>query len=313
MKKHMLGNYCGGKLAEDSIVPEFVPYDFAPPVKKKTAKLRLKGGAGSGHFQHAGRPGMVGGSAPGKGTGDFQGEKANPDGKDTMEQYMNPDGTWTAERQALHDKIIAHFFQGKTPVDDPVSYMMGGGPASGKSTLLSLGLVNIPENSVLAAGDEIKAMLPEYDNGKQAPFVHEESSYLSKIIADKASDEGYNVILDGTGDGGIRSVSSKVEMMGGRGQEVVGIYVTVDTETAVQRSISRAKQTGRYMPESVLRENHRGVSAVFPWILSSAVFDRVELYDTNGDTPKLIVKGTGNDIQILDQGAYNKFLDKARG
>jgi hypothetical protein len=40
-------------------------------IKRKTIKVivALKGGAGSGHYDHAGRPGKVGGSLPGKGVG----------------------------------------------------------------------------------------------------------------------------------------------------------------------------------------------------------------------------------------------------
>lgn len=285
-----------------------------PARKKSKATIRIKGGPGSGHFSHAGRPGQVGGSQPKGGSVGNRAPmpKANPDGTDTMSMYMYPDGTWTPERQALHDKIIAHFFQGKTPVETPTSYMMGGGPASGKSTLLSQGLVSLPENSVLAAGDEIKAMLPEYGDGANAPFVHEESSYLAKKIAAMAAASKYNVVVDGTGDGGIRSVTSKVEALKPYGQKVVGIYVTVDTETAVQRSRARAQQTGRYMPEAVLRENHRGVSAVFPWILSSGVFDNVRLYDTNGSSPKLILEGSGVNYTVYDQAAVMRFMNKAR-
>jgi hypothetical protein len=51
----------GGKLAEDNVVPEFIP--FEPEIVTKKAKLRLKGGAGSGFHNHAGRPGEIGGSA----------------------------------------------------------------------------------------------------------------------------------------------------------------------------------------------------------------------------------------------------------
>lgn len=65
MKKYMLGNYCGGKLDKDGVVPEFTPLDLEAPTKMKVG-VRKKGGSGSGHFQHAGRPGKHGGSLPGK-------------------------------------------------------------------------------------------------------------------------------------------------------------------------------------------------------------------------------------------------------
>ncbi|MFA5035683.1 MAG: zeta toxin family protein [Candidatus Izemoplasmatales bacterium] len=296
--------------------------------------IRLKGGEGSGHHGHKGIPGHHGGSLPsgssarGKLSSDkktkivdkksvFTGKMANPDGLDTMEQYRNSDGTWTKERQVLHDKIKKKFFEDKTPVKDPVSYILGGGPASGKSTIVNSGFVKIPDNTVLASGDDIKGMLPEYEFGdpkdpNRAPFVHEESSYLAKEIMAEASDNGYNVLMDGTGDGGIKSVLSKVEKLSRNGQPVKGIYVTVDVETAVARSISRAKKTGRYIPESVLRENHASVSRVFEDIVKYSGMSSVDLYDTNGNTPKLIASAVGTELKILDTNAYASFLNKGR-
>jgi predicted ABC-type ATPase len=289
--------------------------------------IRLKGGEGSGHHGHKGIPGHHGGSLPrgssaavGKlstNKGKFTGEMVNPNGLDTLEQYRNPDGTWTKERQALHDKIKKKFFEGKTPVKDPVSYILGGGPASGKTTIVKSGMVKVPENTVLASGDDVKQMLPEYEFGdpkdpNRAPFVHEESSYLAKEIMTKASDNGYNVLMDGTGDGGIKSVLSKVEKLSKNGQPVKGIYVTVDVETAVARSISRAKKTNRYMPESVLRENHAAVSRVFEDIVKFSGMSSIELYDTNSNIPKLIASAVGTELKILDADAYASFISKGR-
>lgn len=275
--------------------------------------IRFKGGEGSGNYNHAGRPGEVGGSQPENGSTALSNDypKANPDGKDTMEQYMNADGTWTKERQALHDKIKASFFEGKKPVDNPVSYMLGGGPAAGKSTLVNSGLISLPENMVLAAGDDIKAMLPEYDGGKQAHFVHEESSYLAKQIMQEASAKKYNVLMDGTGDGSPQGVASKIKQLSMAGQPVRGIYVTVDVETAVQRNIDRAKRTGRYLPESVLRENHAAVSAVFPTIAMSGLFQTVDLYDTSSGKAIRIAHAESKKLDVIDKTAWQKFLDKA--
>jgi hypothetical protein len=275
-------------------------------------KFTYKGGPGSGHHGHAGIPGKVGGSLPGKGTGGADKyPKANPNGVDTFEQYRNPDGTWTKERQALHDSIKAKFFEGKSPVDNPQSFMMGGGPAAGKSTLLNSGLVDVPENSVLAAGDDIKGMLPEYEGGN-APFVHEESSYLAKQIMEEASSKSYNVIFDGTGDGGIKSVQSKVDKLSMSGQPVHGLYVTVDTDTASQRAIARANATGRYIPDSVLRANHAAVSAIFPTIVAEGGLASVSLYDTNSGKAILIASAIGPKLTIHDQDLYDNFLNKAK-
>jgi len=267
----------------------------------------IKGGPGSGFHGHAGRPGQVGGSSS---SNVFSGKMINPNGIDTQSQYMYENGNWTPERKALHQKIIDKFFYGRTPVENPTSYILGGGPASGKTTLLRSGLVDVPENSVLAAGDDIKALLPEYES-KGAVFVHEESSYLSKLIAKKAASESYNVVMDGTGDSSLKSLASKVASMSSLGQSVEGIYVTVDVNTAIARSLERARMTGRYMPESVLRENHRLVSHIFPSLAESGMLARIRLFDTSYPSPKLVVSAIGANLTVHDVEDYRRFLYKA--
>jgi predicted ABC-type ATPase len=282
--------------------------------KSRGSNIRVvKGGPGSGHFGHAGRPGKVGGSAPSNGKKRVVSKypKANPEGKDTLEQYRYADGTWTPERQALHDKIIAHFYEGKTPVDNPTSYVLGGGPAAGKSTLLREGYLDAPENTVLASGDDIKKMLPEYE-GSNAHLLHEESSYLSKKIAYGAANDSYNVMMDGTGDGEIFSLKKKVKSMRPLGQPVIGMYVTVDADTAVKRAIARAKKTGRYIPESVVRYSHMMIARIYPDIIKMDLYDNVNLYDTSTPTPKLIAKEVGKNFTIVDEEAYQRFLDRGK-
>lgn len=228
-----------------------------------------------------------------------------------MSKYRHKDGTWDPERQKLHDQIIESFFKGKTPVDNPITYIMGGGPAAGKSSLLRKGIVTVPENHVLAAGDEIKAMLPEYDGGKNAHLVHEESSYLSKLIAARAAQGGYNVVLDGTGDSEFENLQKKIKKLSPLGQPVYGYYVTCDTEIAVQRALDRAIKTGRYIPEVVVRMSHAGVSQVFDDAVVAGLFSKAVLYENNGGgDPVLILSATGSKYTIHDEAAWKRFLAK---
>jgi predicted ABC-type ATPase len=180
---------------------------------------------------------------------------------------------------------------------------------------LNSGLVDIDPNHVLASGDDIKPLLPEYKNGEpgSAAFVHEESSFLSKEIASKAAKGSYNVVMDGTGDNSIEALSKKVSSMVAKGQTTKGIYVTCDIDTAIARSAARAKATGRYMPESVLRSTHASVSKVFPEIVNAGLFDDLELYDTSSGKATLIAKAAGKTLTVHDWSAYKTFLGKAGG
>lgn len=49
--------------------------------------------------------------------------------------HVNEKGEFTAARKKLHDKIISDFLVGLEPQDNPVQYMNGGGPASGKGSM----------------------------------------------------------------------------------------------------------------------------------------------------------------------------------
>jgi predicted ABC-type ATPase len=237
---------------------------------------------------------------------------ANLTPEGTMGVFRRSDGSWDPERQKLHKKIIDSHFEGKKPVSDPQSFIMGGGPGAGKSFILRTGVGDIPDNHILANSDNIKAMLPEYDGGAGAPFVHEESSYLSKAVAKRAADEKYNIVMDGTGDNSLKNLTKKVKMMGGGERPVTGIYVTVDVETAVARSIARTRKTGRSVPEAVVRVIHASVSKVLPQAMKVGLFESVELYSSNFTPSKLIAKAVGSTITVLDSVAYNKFVEKGQ-
>lgn len=242
---------------------------------------------------------------------------SNPSGRDSMEQYQDASGKWTSERKVLHDKIMAEAFVGKTPVDQPTAYLMGGGTASGKSSILRSGQVTLPKNTVAIDADAIKAKLPEYQSmlragdKRAATFAHEESSYLSKKIMKKATDESYNMMLDGTGDSSMAKLEKKAAVMRSKGAKVEANYVTVDTDTAVARSLARAKKTGRYVPESVVRHIHADVSRVLPKAASKGLFDKVTLWDTSGGGAAVkVMSGSGSKMTVHNQERWRVFLAK---
>ena len=213
------------------------------------------------------------------------------DGTDTVSlHYKN--GKWSKERSELHDKIVEKYVGGKSPVNSPTAYFMGGGTASGKSSVIRSGMVTIPENRIEIDPDALKAELPEYQNmieagdDSAAAFVHEESSYLSKRIA---------------------AVSFA-------GQKVVATYVTIPTEVAVERAKKRAERSGRAVPDSVIRSIHSAVSDVVPKAVKAGLFDELEVYDNNvkqGENPRLIARAKGKKLDIVDEQLWDEFVGKA--
>lgn len=224
-----------------------------------------------------------------------------------------PDGTYafTKERAALHDKIIEDMLSGAKPVDHPVYNVMGGGPASGKSTMEKK-TPQLSDNAALVNPDEVKAALPEYGqrtDGSAAAFTHEESSYVASRAVGEAFKRRLNVTLDGTGDSSAESLRGKIERARKAGYRVDGHYVTVDTDEAVKRANSRAARTGRVVPETTVRNTHRNVSKTLPATMGD--FDNLVLWDNNGsDIRPVLRKNAGSDPVIVDPALWQDFLDK---
>jgi predicted ABC-type ATPase len=251
------------------------------------------------------------------------GEDANPAFKalktsktpvpvDTYTQYRNADGSWDPKRQQLHDQIVNHFIGGRQSEEHPVATFFGGGPASGKSALKA------PEHAVKVDPDEIKAMLPEYQEGLRnndptaASKVHEESSHLAARVKSEAEAKKISYTLDGTGDSSYKKMAGKVNAARAAGFKTHGQYVTVDTDEAVKRAMKRAEHTGRMVPEPVIRATHASVSSTFGQAAANNLFDHVELYDNNGDgAAKKIATTKNGKFNVLDSNAYKRFLDKA--
>lgn len=218
---------------------------------------------------------------------DMEAAGMNPRSLGSEPPYELLSARLTPERRALHEKIIDSHFKNpdgteKTAPDGQPEYIfMGGGPASGKSSMLESAQENglapkwagdgtnragkgTDRHSVAINADEIKGELPEYRSlvgGKEskggvgvagrggqrqaASVVHEESSILSKEVNRRALDKGVNVLLDGTGDNNPKSMQGKVDNARSAGYKVTGIYATVPTAVAVQRATDRGRPVGQ--------------------------------------------------------------------
>lgn len=236
--------------------------------------------------------------------------------KQTIEQFTDDHGNWTPERSSLHDRIVDNILSGHSPQEHPVATYFGGGPASGKSSLTSAA----PDAAKIDP-DEIKmSHLPEYEQMKRAgrkdaaAMVHEESSHVAKLAVQRAQERKLNFVLDGTGDSNYEKMAKKVKAAKAAGYTVHGRYVTLDTAEALRRSESRARHTGRVVPEPYLIATHASVSRVFDQAIKDGLFDGTELFDNNvpkGKPARKIAElGPDGEFRVFDQKAYDKFLAK---
>jgi predicted ABC-type ATPase len=235
----------------------------------------------------------------------------------------------TAERRALHDKIVHDATHGRPtyPPGEREYHMLGGGPASGKSTILNSGMVDVPgkANAVYVNADDVKGELPEFkpmafsrnttEHRAAAAFAHEESSIVAARIQQVGVAQGSHIVLDGVGNSGEQKLSGKIVSIRKEGYKISAHYATVPTNTAWRRSVARAKDPAerRYVPENIVRSGHRSVSRDFPTAVQRGMFDDFVLFNTNvpqGTPPILIAIGGGSTINVVDAPAYAAFIAK---
>jgi predicted ABC-type ATPase len=244
------------------------------------------------------------------------------DGKqDSFTRFINANGAFTPERKALHDKIMADYMRnGSTQTN--TAYMLGGAPANGKSTLVDSGILPHPKGILKIDPDAIKAQIPEYNRmlnsgdallrKRAAAFVHEESSYLSKLIQGETNRQKFDFVLDGVNDGAFDKLAGKIAQIKSTGRRVRADYVSLDADLSVKLAVQRAAKTGRDVPLNFVNEMNSEVSKLVPEIIKNKTIDELYLWDTNiNGKPRLILTQIDGRLKIYDRGLYNDFLRKA--
>lgn len=237
-------------------------------------------------------------------------------------------GKFTAARKRLHEQIIRLALSESSPVRFPTQWMNGGGPGSGKSSLTSgrnRELTGYDDNSVLLDPDEIKRLLPEVqealarieageateDDFEWAGLSHEESSHITKRIHLAALERHHNVVYDGTGDGGLKSIREKVELARKNGyKRVEANYLYLDPDEGVKRAKERQARSHRKVPEAVIARTYDIIAQIFPELVESNLFDTLRLFDNNQERDvlaELILEQKDGETEIRDQDAYDRF------
>jgi len=213
------------------------------------------------------------------------------------------------ERQSLHDEIVASSFLNKTPVPEGqrIAIVMMGGTASGKSTMLKqsgAGGVNF----VHVDADDVKARLPEYRVavGQKwqgaAAFVHEESSTIARRVATQAVQDGYNVVLDGTGANASKFFK-QVQMLKDAGYHVHLMMPDQNKDQALSDAMKRANRTGRYVPPEFIEAAYAKIPGNFFKV--AAMADSAQLYDRRRDG-KLVWEKSASGEEVAHDPEFLK-------
>lgn len=236
--------------------------------------------------------------------------------------HTHPGGGWAAERDRAHREIADAIYAKHAHVPNEGRAVIAGGlGGAGKTTVLTKHAGVDTSKYLTINPDDIKEELasrgmvpevaghPDLSPMERAALVHEESSRIAQLVADKAYRDRKNVIWDITMSSE-KSVASRVKAMRGAGYgHVHGIFVDIPTEVSVTRAMARYRRGvdsfhagkghgGRYVPPSIIRAQQtssgRTVNReVFDKLKTAGAFDAHAVYDNSvdGRAPQLVEKG----------------------
>lgn len=261
----------------------------------------------------------------------------------TTERYRNPDGSYVESRRALHERIIDGALRQRNddgsisytnpylpPQEVPQVLFTGGGYAAGKGSIQRAidAWGQTPPDAMLLDPDVLKAELPEFqdmigDDPEANLVVYQEAWDIAQEIQERAKEKKLNVVVDGIANTSADEVKARVQGFKDAGYgDVRMVYVSVPTETAIQRATDRAQNAQkdsdrRMIPDVIMRAVHRDVSATIPGVIDGAgeMGATVEIWDTDvawGEMPKLtaIAHPDGNS-EVIDAQLFQEILDKA--
>jgi len=192
----------------------------------------------------------------------------------------------------------------KFPTEKPLAILLGGQPASGKTTIQRMQEREEP-NIIVINGDSFRKEHPNFaeiqeKHGKDSvTYTQPFSNAVVESLIDKLSNEKYNLIIEGT----LRNPDTQINtcaMLKEKGYRVELHVMAVDKETSWQGTLNRyneMKALGQ-TPRATPKASHDETVAKLPDSISKAyeskLFDRITLvtrdaqylYDSN-KTPEI--------------------------
>jgi len=212
----------------------------------------------------------------------------------TKLDHVSKNGEYTESRKKLHAEIIKEFKDGVVCIDKakPIAVLMGGSPASGKSTFLKkYRPYLLTDNLFKVDADEIRAKLPEY-KGWNATQTHEETGDIVKtLISDKNIGVPckFDFIYDGTMTS-TKKYLALVELLKSEGYEVYVVFISnIPKKVVKKRALERYQKSGRFVPMMVIDDFYENGEKTFDQVKS-----RVDGY--------IVVDGSSFDYNVMEKG-----------
>lgn len=211
-------------------------------------------------------------------------------------------GRYKPYRRQLHRAIITSVKEGVVCVErtQPIAILMGGSPASGKSTFLKKYAPYLLKEEILKVdADEIRSMLPEY-RGYNATQTHQETKdIVTTLLSDRSIGIPckFDIIYDGTMNN-TKSYIPLIDLLKGLGYKVFIVYISnVPYDVVVKRSLERYKRSGRFVPLEVIDDFFSKGTAALEELKK----------DVDG---YMIVDGGTGDYKIIEKGGMDLPKDR---
>ena len=214
--------------------------------------------------------------------------------KQTKASNINTDGQYTPKRVALHKEIISKFKKGVTCINKgkPIAVLMGGSPASGKSTFLKKYRPYLLSNNIFKIdADEVRAQLHEYKGWNASQTQDETSDIVKTLISDKNIGIPclFDFIYDGTMTSPTRYIKL-VEVLKSQGYQIFIVFMTgISKDVIKTRILNRYKESGRFVPMIVVDDFYANGENTM-----KSLKGMVDGY--------LVIDGSDYDYKILEQG-----------
>lgn len=234
----------------------------------------------------------------------------------TKEHFTDKSGKYTAERKALHDRIIKQLTQNATCIrrDKPIAVLTGGAPGSGKTHFLKHFAPYLLSKEIFHIdADEVREKLPEY-KGWNSVSTHLETRDIVENLLDDIGKEKcqYDVVYDGTMNKAKRYYPL-INKLNSLGYQVFIIYIEVPQEISEKRVLDRYQRTGRYVPVDIVQEvydhGHEAFDQIKTMVSGWILVDGVEGKVTDRGGSEI---PTDRDYSILSK-TNNVFHAKGKG
>ena len=213
----------------------------------------------------------------------------------TKDKHFNKKtNRYSPSRRELHKKIINSFTDELICIqqDEPIAILMGGSPASGKSSFLRKYAPYLLKEELLRIdADEVRSMLPEYEGWNASQTHLETKDIVNTLLSDRTIGIPceFDLIYDGTMNN-TKSYKPLIQLLKELGYRIFVVYIdNVPYEVIKKRALERYKKSGRFVPMEVIDDFfEKGKTAL------NKIKSQVDGY--------MIVDGSNRDYRIIEQG-----------